>query len=112
LPDLLKYVDFHNRGANGHGRLLKPETFARLYTPPPGGRYALGWEVEIKRDAGGKVIERSIYHGGYSGRFRANLWFCPESQWGTVIVCNDGRGDGAEMAAVFRALLREFNLIK
>lgn len=111
LPDLLRYVDFHNRGANGHGRLLKPETFARLYTPPPGGQYALGWEVEIKRDAGGKVAERSIYHGGYSGRFRANMWFCPESQWGTVIVCNDGRGDGAEMASVFLALLKEFKVI-
>lgn len=111
LPDLLRYVDFHNRGANGYGRLLKKETFGRLYTPSPGGHYALGWEVEIKHDSTGKVIERSIYHGGYSGRFRANMWFCPESQWGTVILCNDGRGDGAEMAAVFLALLKEFELV-
>ena len=112
LPDLLRYVDFHNRGANGSGHFLQKESFDRLYTPPPGQQYALGWEVEIKRDSTGKVIERSIYHGGYSGGFRANMWFCPESGWGTVIFCNDGRGDGAEMAAVFLALLKEFRLIE
>jgi CubicO group peptidase (beta-lactamase class C family) len=111
LSDLLRYVDFHNRGANGFGQLLQKETFDRLYTPPPGESYALGWEVEIKRDASVKVVERSIYHGGYSGRFRANMWFCPESQWGTVILCNDGRGAGAEISAVFFALLKEFQLV-
>jgi CubicO group peptidase (beta-lactamase class C family) len=112
LPDLLRYVDFHNRGANQHGKLLKPESFDRLYTPPADGQYALGWEVQFTRDTAGKVVERSIYHGGYSGRFRANMWFCPESGWGTVIFCNDGRGEGKEMGDVFRALLKETKVIK
>lgn len=112
VADLLRYVDFHIQGANGNRRLLRQESFERLHAPLAGQQYALGWEVEIKRDSGGKVIERSIYHGGYSGRFRANIWFCPESQWGTVIVCNDGRGDGSEMSAVFLSLLKEFRIVE
>lgn len=111
VPDLLRYVEFHIRGANGTGPLLSREAFDRLCSPPPGGSYALGWEVEFTRDPAGKILERSVYHGGYSGRFRANIWFCPESEWGAVIVCNDGRGDGAEMSAVFFALLKEFRLV-
>jgi CubicO group peptidase (beta-lactamase class C family) len=108
VPDLLRYVNFHIEGANRRGKLLKSDSFARLFTPLPNQNYALGWDVELKRDPAGKIIERSIYHGGYSGRFRANMWFCPESQWGTVIVCNHGRGEGAEMAQVFLALVQEF----
>jgi hypothetical protein len=57
-------------------------------------------------------VERSIYHGGYSGRSRANMWFCPESGWGTVIVYNSGEGDGGELGEVFYALLRELKITK
>lgn len=109
MPELLRYVQFHIEGASGRGSLLKPESFQRLYTPLTGQNHALGWDVETSRDQHGKPLERSIYHGGYSGRFRANLWFCPESQWGTIIVCNHGRGEGAEMATVFLELVKEFS---
>jgi CubicO group peptidase (beta-lactamase class C family) len=112
VPDLLGYVDEHMRGANGYGRLLKQESFNRLHAPLEGQQYALGWEVEVTRDPDGQVVERSIYHGGYSGRSRANMWFCPESGWGTVIVCNSGEGDGSEMGEVFHALLRELKITK
>jgi hypothetical protein len=40
------------------------------------------------------------------------MWFCPESEWGTIIVCNHGRGEGTEMAAVFYELLKEFDNLK
>jgi CubicO group peptidase (beta-lactamase class C family) len=110
VPDLLRYVDQHSRGADGYGQLLKRESFDRLHAPLEGQQYALGWEVEVTHNAGGQVVERSIYHGGYSGRSRANMWFCPESGWGTVIVCNSGKGDGSEMGAVFYALLRELKI--
>ena len=112
VPDLLRYVDLHARGAEAHSQLLKPESFDRLHTPLKGQQYALGWEVEVTRNAGGQVVERSIYHGGYSGRSRANMWFGPESGWGTVIVCNSGKGDGSQMGEVFYALLRELKIIK
>jgi CubicO group peptidase (beta-lactamase class C family) len=113
VPDLLRYVDFHIEGARGGGLLLGPESFARLYTPLPGQRFALGWEVETQRDAQGKIVERSIYHGGYSGRARANLWFSPESRTGTVIVYNRGGENAVEAyAPIFYALLAEFGLGK
>jgi D-alanyl-D-alanine carboxypeptidase len=112
VPDLLRYVDLHARGADAHSQLLKQESFDRLHAPLKGQQYALGWEVEVTRNADGQVVERSIYHGGYSGRSRANMWFCPESGWGTVIVCNSGKGDGSQMGAVFFALLRELKIIK
>jgi hypothetical protein len=40
------------------------------------------------------------------------MWFCPESGWGTVIICNSGKGDGTQMGEVFFALLREMKIIK
>jgi hypothetical protein len=38
------------------------------------------------------------------------MWFVPETQWGTVIVMNHGRGGDAIIADIFYALLREFEL--
>jgi D-alanyl-D-alanine carboxypeptidase len=111
IPELLLYVAENMRGLNGHGRLLTRESFDRLHAPLEGQQYALGWEVQTTRDADGKIIERSIYHGGYNGTARANMWFCPESGWGTVIVCNDGGGDGAEMGQVFYELLKEMEIV-
>jgi CubicO group peptidase (beta-lactamase class C family) len=111
VPDLLRYVDVHARGADAYSQLLKQESFDRLHTPLKGQQYALGWDVEITRNAGGQVVERSIYHGGYTGESRTNMWFGPESGWGTVIVCNSG-DEGSGMSEVFYALLREMKIIK
>jgi CubicO group peptidase (beta-lactamase class C family) len=112
VPDLLRYVDLHARGADANSQLLKRESFDRLHAPLKGQQYALGWFVEVTRNADGQIFERSIYHGGYSGRTGANMWFCPESGWETVIVCNSGKGGEFKMGEVFYALLREMKLIK
>ena len=37
-----------------------------------------------------QIVEHSVHHGGYTGRSRANIWFVPETQWGTAIVINHG----------------------
>jgi CubicO group peptidase (beta-lactamase class C family) len=113
VADLLRFVDFHIHGAHGNGKLLKPESFTPLHTPLENQHFALGWEVEIARDGEGKIVERSIYHGGYSGRARANMWFCPESRTGTVIVYNHGGNEEADAYAdIFYALLQESGLVK
>lgn len=111
VPDLLRYLDFHIQGANGGGSLLRPASFAHLHRSAGGDPYALGWMSEARRDARGIVVEHSVYHGGYSGRGRANMWFVPETQWGTVIVTNDGRGDESISAGIFSALLQEYGLV-
>ena len=111
VPDLLRYVDFHIQGANAGGSLLRQMSFERLHQSLGGDRYALGWMSDARRDARGVVVEHSVYHGGYSGRARANMWFVPETQWGTVIVTNDGRGDESISTGIFYALLHEFGVI-
>ncbi|MES2697606.1 MAG: serine hydrolase [Verrucomicrobiota bacterium] len=111
VPDLLRYVDFHIRGEKTGHALLSRESLQYLRSPVTGQTYALGWQVEVNRDAHGRVVEHSVFHGGYSGRARANMWFVPETQWGTVIVMNHGRGDDAITADIFYALLREFGLL-
>jgi CubicO group peptidase (beta-lactamase class C family) len=110
VPDLLRYVGFHIDGGNRRPRLLQPASFRRLHAYVEGERFALGWAIDVTRDEDGRIVERSLYHGGYSGRSRANIWFAPETQWGTVIVANHGRGDDSITDDVFYALLREFEL--
>ncbi|MFT3870557.1 MAG: serine hydrolase domain-containing protein [Nibricoccus sp.] len=111
VPDLLRYLDFHNQGEHAGHALLRRESFQHLHSQVANRRFALGWEIETRRDARGRVIERSIFHGGYSGYARANMWFVPETNWGTVIVMNHGRGDGSNCTDIFYALLKEFGLI-
>lgn len=112
IPDLLRWVDVHIQGANGRATLLQPASFRRLHSPADRQAFALGWESQMTRSASGQRLERSVYHGGYSGRSRANLWFVPETQWGTAIVTNSGRGDDDTITdEVFYALLREFGLL-
>ncbi|HEY6553977.1 MAG TPA: serine hydrolase domain-containing protein [Vicinamibacteria bacterium] len=111
VPDLLRFVDFHIQGASARPTLLGRQSFARLHTPHEDQRFALGWEVELKRDGRGSVLERSLYHGGFSGRARANMWFSPESRTGTVIVYNHGGDEVADAYSdIFYALLAEFGL--
>jgi CubicO group peptidase (beta-lactamase class C family) len=111
VPDLLRWVDFHRQGEKTDHALLSSDSFRYLHAPIGRQRYALGWEVEVNRGADGRVIERSIFHGGYTGRSRANMWFGPESEWGTVIVLNHGRGEGANVTDIFYALLRELGVL-
>lgn len=111
VSDLLRFVEFHIQGDTQGTALLGREAFAALHTPTKDQHFALGWEVEVRHDTDGKVLERSIYHGVYSGRFRTNIWFCPESRTGTVIVYNHGgENRAAAYADIFYALLGEFGL--
>jgi CubicO group peptidase (beta-lactamase class C family) len=112
VPDLLRYLDFHNRGEYSGHALLSQTAFQYLHTPVLGQRFGLGWEIEAKRDTAGRILERSLFHGGYSGVARANMWFVPESGWGVVIVSNHGRGDGADITDIFYNVLREFRVIE
>jgi CubicO group peptidase (beta-lactamase class C family) len=113
VPDMLRYLNFHMRGEGGKEILLLPETFIKLHTPLPEQNYSLGWDVESVRNKDGKVVERSVFHGGYSGRSRSNIWFSPESQYGTVIVYNYASGEAVDAYQdIFYALLRKYKLVK
>src|SRR5262245_19045053 len=60
LEDWAKYAALHLAGARGKSAFLKPETWKRLYTPPPGESYACGWVVRDQDWAGG----RTLWHNG------------------------------------------------
>lgn len=111
VPDMLHYLHFHIQGEKGTGELLLPESFVKLHTPFPEQNYALGWNVESIRNQSGKVTERSIFHGGFNGRTRSNIWFSPESQYGTVIVYNYASEEAIDAYQdIFYALLRKYKL--
>jgi CubicO group peptidase (beta-lactamase class C family) len=113
IPDMLKYLSFHIKGEVGQQDVLLRETFLKLHTPLPEQNYALGWDVESVRNKDGKIVERSIFHGGFNGRTRSNIWFSPESQYGTVIVYNYASGEAIDAYQdIFYALLRKYQLIK
>ena len=58
-------------------------------------------------------MERSIYHGGFSGRSRANMWFSPENRIGMVIIYNHGGDDKVDAYKdIFYSLLKELELSK
>lgn len=112
LVDLLRWVNFHIQSDQGGDGLLRPESVHTLHTPLADRGFGLGWEVEITRDGAGHVVERSIFHGGNAAGFRANMWFCPESRTGTVILYNHaGDAHTDDYVTIFHALLREFEIL-
>ena len=88
--DWAKFVGLHLRGARGEGKLLKPETFKKLHTPPEGSPYAMGWLVG--RSPLGKGV--ALNHAGSNTMWYAVAWIVPESNRAVVVMCNQGPPDG------------------
>ena len=90
IGDLAKYVALHLDGENGRARLLKPESFKKLHTPPPGQDYALGWFVTRRPWGGGTVLN----HNGSNTMFYTIIWIAPKKDF-AFIVCTNVGGDEA-----------------
>jgi CubicO group peptidase (beta-lactamase class C family) len=85
LDDLARYAQLHLERGRGHG-LLKPETFRRLHTPPPGQEYACGW-LSVDRDwAGGKALT----HAGSNTMWFLVMWLAPERNFAVIVATNMG----------------------
>jgi CubicO group peptidase (beta-lactamase class C family) len=89
IGDLARFAAFHLAGMQGKGRLLKPETFRRLHTPPPvlpgQERYACGWEIVTEL-----TPEPFQGHGGSNGTFRAQIALFPKRGLAVVAATNAG----------------------
>jgi CubicO group peptidase (beta-lactamase class C family) len=98
IGDWAKYVALHLGGDRAafdphekhRARLISPESFARLHTPPAGAEptYAMGWSIGERDWAGAK--KRVLTHNGSN-----NLWFCvtwiaPEKDFAVLVCCNQG----------------------
>jgi hypothetical protein len=68
LEEFAKYAAWL---AGGEPKLVKPETFARLMTPPEGSSYAGGlWTTELP-GIGGAAVSHCGHMGGFFGVFHA-----------------------------------------
>jgi hypothetical protein len=84
--DWAKFLMDHLRGASGGAGLLKPETYARLHTPPEKGGYACGWGI-VERDwAGG----RALTHGGSNSLNFCTAWLAPQRDFAAAVMTNAG----------------------
>jgi CubicO group peptidase (beta-lactamase class C family) len=75
MPDLIRYLEAHRQ----RSALLSPGSWAKLHTPPFGGNYALGWEVQP---------DGSLWHNGSN-----TLWYAEvkiSSRASACAVSNDG----------------------
>jgi CubicO group peptidase (beta-lactamase class C family) len=89
MADMLTYLGAHR----DRPQFLKPESWARLHTPPFTGRYALGWEVR----------QSGLWHNGSN-----TLWYA-EASVGPYVVSFAAANDGVlnkSAPAVGEALAR------
>jgi len=93
VPDWAKFVSLHLLGDRGKARLLTPETFRFLHTPPGGQNYAGGWGVVDQTAAGGKALA----HSGSNTTWYCTAWLAPARGFGVLVATNQG-GDAAEKA--------------
>jgi CubicO group peptidase (beta-lactamase class C family) len=95
IGDWAKFIALHLRGAEGDARLLKPETFEKLHTPPvkEPKAYAMGWAIAERDWANGVVLN----HSGSNLVWFAITWIAPKRDFAVLVTCNQG-GDEAEKA--------------
>jgi len=110
FADLASYFTFHLDGDRGLPTvLLGAESFAKLHRPAPGTGYALGWGVDDRDWAAGRVLQ----HHGSNGYWWASVWLAPNRDLGFFAVTN-AAGDPGFAAAdeAVQALIRRFDASK
>lgn len=90
LPDWAKFVSAHLLGAQGKGKLLKPESFRALHTPADGFSYAGGWVVGQ---------DGSLAHDGSNGFWYARARLRPKEGVAVLVACNAGGETGRQAVA-------------
>ncbi len=96
IADLLKYLAAHR---DQPARLLTPESWKALHTPPFGGNYALGWVATGDR----------LFHNGSNGSWLAEVAFDRKAGVVAAFASNDAasmRTSGWVLMAAGRAAIR------
>jgi hypothetical protein len=85
--------------------LLKPATFTRLHTPPPGQDYAMGWNRLDRNWADGYTLS----HAGSNTLNYAVIWIAPKIRFAAVAATNIGGESGNEACdQTVQALIKRF----
>ncbi len=83
-------------GAHGRGKLLKPESYARMQTPQAGGGSAgLGWGIQASLAGHAGPV---LMHAGSDGNWYAVVALFPASESGVLVVANAGEEMGGDKA--------------
>jgi CubicO group peptidase (beta-lactamase class C family) len=83
IVDCARYAAFHLAVARGEISALRGYR-DELYEPPAGGNYAMGWIVQQRPWAKGKVIT----HAGSNTMFFTVIWIAPERNFACVVSTN------------------------
>jgi CubicO group peptidase (beta-lactamase class C family) len=86
LSDWSKFIVDQLRGLQGHGALLKPESYKSLHTAPFGGNYSAGWLIVDRPWAGGTAYT----HAGSNTMNYAVVWMAPLKDFAVLVVTNQG----------------------
>ena len=91
LDDLARFVIFQMQPGPTNS-LLKPETLAKLHTPPPGGDYACGWVVLKRGWAGGTAL----MHNGSNTMWYIVMWLAPAKDFAVIAATNIAGSDAEQ----------------
>jgi len=108
MADWAAFVAEHLPTGLRERRLLTPDTLKTLHEPPPGGSYAMGWQIAERKWGGGTVLT----HAGCNTMNYAVAWLAPQRDFAVLVATNLGNGpapkacDEAAAALIQRFLLK------
>ncbi|MEO1585171.1 MAG: serine hydrolase domain-containing protein [Planctomycetota bacterium] len=85
ITDWGAFVDDFERGLDGGGALLTPETYRFIASDPEQDGYALGW-LTIGREWAGDAP--ALTHAGSNTYWYATTWIAPDRDLAMVVACN------------------------
>lgn len=97
LDDWARFCIDQLNGADGRGRLLKPETYRLMQTAVPGSEMGLGWGV-LATAVGRKGP--FLTHSGSDGTWQAIVILAPATDDGILVAANAGEQMGGYAADV------------
>ena len=95
ILDCARYAAFHLAAAQGKITELRPYRDS-LYNAPEGGSYGMGWIVDKRTWARGKVLT----HAGSNTMFFTVIWIAPNRDFACVVSTNIADSENKVAAAV------------
>lgn len=86
MEDWGKFIAAQLDGAAGKSTLLRPETWRRIFTPPAGQDYAMGWALRPREWAGGVALT----HDGSNTMWYSVAWLAPRKGFAVLVATNIG----------------------
>ncbi len=96
LDDWALFCIDQMKGSNGHGALLKPETYALMQTSQSNEPVSMGWFILDEIDG---IPGPVLYHEGSDGNWFAIVALLPQKGAGVLVATNAGKSMDADDVA-------------